>query len=138
MRIQKKQITETIYLYTLVLILIAAVAYNGGRRYFFTKSDIEVVVSLESVKNIFPEASSFKKNINNTLEVRSGEKEIGKALVSSDFVTDNHGYGGLVPLLIGLDEKNYVEDHVAFFDLICPGCEDLNRPLIDDMLGSSE
>lgn len=37
-----------------------------------------------------------------------------------------------------VDAKNYVEDHEAFFDLICPGCEDLNRPLIDDMLGSSE
>lgn len=37
-----------------------------------------------------------------------------------------------------VDEKNYVADHEAFFDLICPGCEDLNRPLIDDMLGSSE
>ena len=37
-----------------------------------------------------------------------------------------------------VDHKNYVEDHEAFFDLICPGCEDLNRPLIDDMLGSSE
>lgn len=36
------------------------------------------------------------------------------------------------------DEKNYVADHEAFFDVICPGCEDLNRPLIDDMLGSSE
>ena len=31
-----------------------------------------------------------------------------------------------------------VEEHQVFFDLICPGCEDLNRPLIDDMLGSSE
>jgi hypothetical protein len=37
-----------------------------------------------------------------------------------------------------VDKKNYVADHEAFFDLICPGCEDLNRPLIDDMLGSSE
>jgi hypothetical protein len=37
-----------------------------------------------------------------------------------------------------VDEKNYVEDHELFFDLICPGCEDINRPLIDDMLGSSE
>lgn len=36
------------------------------------------------------------------------------------------------------DHRNYVEDHDALFDLICPGCEDLNRPLIDDMLGSSE
>lgn len=37
-----------------------------------------------------------------------------------------------------VDEKNYVADHDTLFDSICPGCEDLNRPLIDDMLGSSE
>ena len=35
-------------------------------------------------------------------------------------------------------EKNYVEDHELLFDVICPGCEDINRPLVDDMLGSSE
>lgn len=37
-----------------------------------------------------------------------------------------------------LDAKNYVADHDVLFDTICPGCLDLNRPLIDDMLGSSE
>ena len=37
-----------------------------------------------------------------------------------------------------VNEKNYVEDHEALFDTICPGCEDINRPLVDDMLGSSE
>ena len=37
-----------------------------------------------------------------------------------------------------VDEKNYVDDHEALFDVICPGCEDINRPLVDDMLGSSE
>ena len=37
-----------------------------------------------------------------------------------------------------VNEKNYVDDHEALFDTICPGCEDLNRPLVDDMLGSSE
>lgn len=36
------------------------------------------------------------------------------------------------------NEKNYVNDHEALFDTICPGCTDINRPLIDDMLGSSE
>ncbi len=36
------------------------------------------------------------------------------------------------------DARNYVADHEALFDAICPGCTDLNRPLIDDMLGSSE
>jgi hypothetical protein len=36
------------------------------------------------------------------------------------------------------DARNYVADHEALFDTICPGCTDINRPLIDDMLGSSE
>ncbi|MBM4119631.1 MAG: hypothetical protein ACKOBZ_02900 [Nitrospira sp.] len=36
------------------------------------------------------------------------------------------------------DGRSYVADHEALFDAICPGCTDLNRPLIDDMLGSSE
>ena len=37
-----------------------------------------------------------------------------------------------------VDPRNYVANHEAQFDTICPGCTDLNRPLIDDMLGSSE
>jgi hypothetical protein len=37
-----------------------------------------------------------------------------------------------------VDGRNYVADHEALFDTICPGCTDINRPLIDDMLGSSE
>jgi hypothetical protein len=36
------------------------------------------------------------------------------------------------------DDRNYVNDHEALFDLLCLGCSDINRPLIDDMLGSSE
>lgn len=36
------------------------------------------------------------------------------------------------------DARNFVSNHEALFDTICLGCEDINRPLIDDMLGSSE
>jgi hypothetical protein len=36
------------------------------------------------------------------------------------------------------DARNVVADHDALFDTICMGCTDINRPLIDDMLGSSE
>jgi spermidine synthase len=36
------------------------------------------------------------------------------------------------------DAKNFVSNHEALFDTICFGCTDINRPLIDDMLGSSE
>ena len=37
-----------------------------------------------------------------------------------------------------VDGRNFVSDHEALFDTICMGCTDINRPLVDDMLGSSE
>jgi hypothetical protein len=36
------------------------------------------------------------------------------------------------------DHKGFVTNYEALFDTICPGCTDINRPLVDDMLGSSE
>ena len=36
------------------------------------------------------------------------------------------------------DEKNFVANPDALFDIICFGCTDINRPLIDDMAGSGE
>jgi len=37
-----------------------------------------------------------------------------------------------------VDDRNVAADHDAVFDHVCPNCYDRNRPLIDDMLGSSE
>ncbi|MEX5214627.1 MAG: hypothetical protein AB7G48_16030 [Nitrospiraceae bacterium] len=37
-----------------------------------------------------------------------------------------------------VDPRNFVSDFDLLFDAICPGCMDINRPLIDDMVGSSE
>ena len=37
-----------------------------------------------------------------------------------------------------VDHRNFVANYELLFDTICPGCIDINRPLIDDMLGSSE
>ncbi|HEV8242788.1 MAG TPA: hypothetical protein VGQ07_02240 [Nitrospirales bacterium] len=37
-----------------------------------------------------------------------------------------------------VDDRNVASDHDAVFDHVCPNCYDRNRPLIDDMLGSSE
>ena len=36
------------------------------------------------------------------------------------------------------DEKNFVADFDALFGTICFGCTDINRPLIDDMVGIGE
>jgi len=37
-----------------------------------------------------------------------------------------------------VDGQNVANDHDAVFAHACPNCYDRNRPLIDDMLGSSE
>ncbi len=37
-----------------------------------------------------------------------------------------------------VDHRNFAANYELLFDAICPGCIDINRPLIDDMLGSSE
>ena len=39
-----------------------------------------------------------------------------------------------------VDDRNTImpEDAEQVFDEICPNCLDYNRPLVDDMLGSSE
>ena len=37
-----------------------------------------------------------------------------------------------------VDAKNFVANNDELFDLICMGCTDINRPLIDDMAGSGE
>lgn len=37
-----------------------------------------------------------------------------------------------------VDHRNFVANYELLFDTICLGCLDINRPLIDDMLGSSE
>ena len=37
-----------------------------------------------------------------------------------------------------VDARNVAMDHEAVFDHVCPNCHDRNKPLIDDMLGSSE
>jgi len=37
-----------------------------------------------------------------------------------------------------VDQRNFVSDHESLFDTVCIGCTDINRPLVDDMLGSSE
>jgi len=36
------------------------------------------------------------------------------------------------------DAKNFVADFESLLDSICPGCTDINRPLVDDMAGSGE
>ncbi len=100
----KQQIGATAYQYTLILLLLIALAISGGRDFLFQKEEAEVVVTLDNIQEIYPSAATFTENRLGTFDVfgSRGEK-IGATLLSSNY-TQQYGYSGRVPLLIGIDD----------------------------------
>ncbi len=81
-----------------------ALAISGGRDFLFQKEEAEVVVTLDNIQEIYPSAATFTENRLGTFDVfgSRGEK-IGATLLSSNY-TQQYGYSGRVPLLIGIDD----------------------------------
>ena len=101
----KRQIGATAYQYTLIFIILAALAISGGRDFLFQKEEIEVTVGLEDIQEIFPQAAVFTENRLGAYDVYGSKSDkIGSALLSSNF-SQQFGYGGRVPLLIGVDDN---------------------------------
>lgn len=100
----KRQIGASAYQYTLILILLAAIAISGGREFLFQKEEPEVVVNLEHIQEIFPTAAYFAENRLGAYDAYTSNREkMGTALLSSNY-SRQFGYSGHVPLLIGLDD----------------------------------
>lgn len=101
----KRQIGETTYQYVLIILILAAIAYRGGRDFLFQKNELEVTVDLEHVQEIYPLATHFELNRFGAFDVfnSKGEKT-GSVLLSSDY-SRQFGYAGIVPLLIGVDDS---------------------------------
>ncbi len=101
----KQQIGATAYQYALIIILLAALAYSGGRDFLFQKDRAEVVVTLEEIQEIYPAAAYFIQNRHGIFDVYNNDRDkIGSALLSSDY-SQPFGYGGIVPLLIGVNDN---------------------------------
>lgn len=101
----KKQIGETAYQYTLIIIILIALAFRVGRDYIFQKNELEITVTLENIKEIFPKATEFEVNKPGAYDVYDKNSiKIGTALLSSDY-TKQFGYAGRVPLLIGVNDS---------------------------------
>ena len=102
---RKQQIQATVYQYTLILIILAALAIRGGRDFIFQKNELEITVTLEDLKEIFPEAADYEVNRLGAYDVYDKKREkIGSALLSSNY-SKQFGYGGRVPLLIGVNDS---------------------------------
>lgn len=102
---RKQQIQATVYQYTLILIILAALAIRGGRDFIFQKNELEITVTLEDLKEIFPKAADYEVNRLGAYDVYDKKREkIGSALLSSNY-SKQFGYGGRVPLLIGVNDS---------------------------------
>lgn len=100
----KQQIKATAYQYFLIIILLVAIAYRGGRDFLFQKNEAEVTVSLEDIQEIYPSAAYFDQNRHGAFDVYAdNSNRIGSVLLSSNY-SQQFGYGGSVPLLIGVDD----------------------------------
>lgn len=101
----KLQIEATAYQYFLIIILLVAIAFRGGRDFIFQKSDVEITVTLENIKEIYPQAAYYEQNRQGIFDVYGNKRnKIGSVLLSSDY-SQQFGYGGKVPLLIGVDDN---------------------------------
>ncbi|PKQ64374.1 hypothetical protein BZG02_06025 [Labilibaculum filiforme] len=99
----KRQIEATAYQYSLIVILLIAIAYRGGRDFIFQKNEVEVTVGIEDLQKIYPNASYYTEKGHGAYDIY-GKNKIGIALLSSDY-SQQFGYGGIVPLLIGVNDS---------------------------------
>lgn len=100
-----QQIEATAYQYSLIIILLVAIAYRGGRDFLFHKNEVDITVALEDIQEIYPKAEYFTENRLGAFDIYGNSSDkIGSVLLSSDY-SQQFGYGGLVPLLIGVDDN---------------------------------
>lgn len=100
---RKKQFLEALYHYYLLIVLLAAVAISGGRDFLFTRDAVEINVGLTEIREVYPEAATFEINRYGVYEVfGAGGQRTGTLFLSSDY-SQQSGYAGIVPLLIGVD-----------------------------------
>lgn len=58
----KRQIEATVYQYFLILILLTAIAYRGGREFIFHNNEDKLSVTLEDIQQIYPAAANYEQN----------------------------------------------------------------------------
>lgn len=95
---------QSILSYILILLLVLAVAIQGGAKFRWWNPSPEASISLDDIQQAFPDAYAFSVASDQLIEVRNeAEKVLGYALHSNRLEAHHQGYAGKVPLLIALD-----------------------------------
>jgi uncharacterized protein with FMN-binding domain len=93
------------YHYILFIILTAAVGISSGWNFQFGRNSNVVTLDLKTINEIFPKATNWAEISENIFLVLSANDTTGKGVL----VTENSGYGGKVPLLIGLKDDTIIK-----------------------------
>jgi len=101
-RIRKK---TGVYHYALFIILTVAVGISSGWNIKFGSEKDVVTLDLKTINEIFPSANNWTDTRENIFLVFAGSDTVGKGIL----VEGNPGYGGKVPLLIGLNKDSIVK-----------------------------
>lgn len=88
-----------IYHYLLLIILIAALGISSGWDFQF-KENKSITINSKTFTKIFPKADNYVQIEQNIYKVLSGPDTLGYGILA----TNNLGYGGPVPLLIGIQK----------------------------------
>lgn len=98
-RTQKK---TGFYHYILFILLLVAVGISSGWDFKFWGKSEKITLELETIREVFPRANHWIETSNNIFVIISGSDTIGEGIL----VSDNIGYGGRVPVFIGLKGDN--------------------------------
>jgi len=87
-----------IYHYLLFFILALSMGVSSGWDLKFWNKNEAVTIDLNTIVSVFPNANNWTESRENIYVILSGNDTTGKGIL----VTKNSGYGGKVPLFIGL------------------------------------
>jgi hypothetical protein len=97
---KQRQNKPGLYHYILFLMLALAVGISSGWDFSFGRKTVDITVDLKTIREIFPKANNWVEQSENVFLILSGNDTSGVGVL----VTDNTGYGGKVPILIGLKD----------------------------------
>jgi len=103
----KKQIQKKtgLYHYAFFIILTIALGISSGWDFKFGRNSGDISIDAKTISEVFPKANNWVEKSENIFLILSGNDTTGKGIL----VSDNSGYGGRVPIFIGLKGDSIIK-----------------------------
>lgn len=114
----KKSLLKQLINYALLLLIIVSLPMvnSAYKKVEEKSSNASLPLRLEDVQKLYPETKSYIQNRDKSYTVSNGAgNELGRFIVSNDFIETNMGYAGEINTLIGFNNDNVV-DGVVLLD----------------------